>query len=270
MSTELTPYNSKSFISNIKDGAGSALSATYNALTTTTSYFGSLIQSKSNDPLKQLEEYDTQLIDGSLSNRLSHADQYLDKLYECEKQCQQQYDTALLKTKEAESKYENNMNLIQSKIDNIKSEIYNFHNCITDIVNDTKKIKNNEKVLDSLSKIFDFAEIMRSKVGIKKVFDHIDLQGVHITVDYIKAVEMNKNILNQIAVCREEMIPYQRNLQEIKRRIDKVREEVALIKKFKVDHSKVVSSKENPYISGGMKPLLDQNDINNISLNKSY
>lgn len=267
--------NSKQLVTHLKDGtvtvastAFSALSATYNALSTTTSFFGSMITSKSNDPLKQLEEYDTHLIDGSLSNRLSHADQYLDKLYQCEKQCQNQYDQALLKTKEVESKYENNMDLIQSKIDNVKNEIYKFHSNITDIVNETKNAPNNDKVLECLSKIFDFTELMRSKVGTKKAFEHIDLQGVHTTVDYIKAVEMNKTLLNEIAIRREEEVPHQRNLQEIKDRIEKVREEVSLIKKFKVDHSKVVASKENPHITGEAHLLLDQGDTNNTSLTK--
>lgn len=260
--------NRKPMITNFKDSAFSALSTTYNILSTTTSYFGSIITSKSNDPFKELDEYDINIIDGSLCNRLLHADQYLDKLYQCEKQFQNQYDQALLKTKEVESKYENNMNLIQSKIDNIKNEIYKFHNNITDIVNDTKNAPNNDKVLECLSKIFDFTELMRSKVGTTKAFEHIDLQGVNTSVDYIKAIEMNKTLLNEIAVLREEEIPHQRNLQEIKDRIEKIREEVNLIKKFKVDHSKVVASKNNPHIIGESKPLLDQGDTNNTSLMK--
>lgn len=275
-STDLTTSNKKHLVTHIKDGtvtvassALSALSATYSALSTTTSYFGSMItSSKSNDPLQQLDEYDTHLIDGSLSNRLSHADQYLDKLYQCEKEYQNRYDHALLKTKEVESKYENNMNLIQSKIDNIKNEIYKFHTNITDIVNETKTVSNNDKVLECLNKIFDFTELMRSKVGTKKTFEHIDLQGVHTSVDYIKAIEMNKTLLNEIAVLREEEVPHQRNLQEVKARIEKIRKEINLIKKFKVDHSKVVASKDNPYIIGEARPLLDQGDSNNTLLTK--
>ena len=273
--TPSTTRNNKQILTHIKDGTiavastgYSALSTTFSALSTTTSFFGSMITSKSNDPIKQLDEYDTKLIDGSLSNRLSHADQYLDKLYQCEKQCQNSYDQALLKTKEVESKYENNMELIQSKIDNIKNEIYKFHSNITEIVNDTKTAPNNDKVLECLSKIFDFTELMRSKIGSKKTFEHIDLQGVHTTVDYIKAVEMNKSVLNEIAIRREDEIPHQRNLKEIKDRIVKVREEINLIKKFKVDHSKVVASKENPHITGEAHPLLDQGDQNNTSLTK--
>lgn len=271
MSTLNNELNSDKQIisSNQERSTLSSISATtYNALAATTSFFSSIISSKSTDPLKQLDEYDTQLIDGSLSNRLSHADQYLDKLYQCEKYCQNQYDQAVLKTKEIESKYENNMDLIQSKIDNIKNEIYQFHQNISNIVDNTKTAPNNEKVLESLTKIFDFTEKMKSKVGTQKTFDHIDLQGVHTTVDYHKAIEMNKSVLNEIAKYREEEIPHQRNLQEIKNRIEKVRKEVNLIKKFKVEHSKIVSSKDDPYVTGEARPLLDQSDPNNSKLIK--
>lgn len=261
--------SNKQIVSTLTDGTVTVATSIFNALSTTTSYFGSMIKSTpSNDPLKQLDAYDTQLIDGSLSNRLSHADQYLDKLYQCQKQCQNQYDQAVLKTREVESKYENNMKLIQSKIDNIKNEILSFHDNISQIANEMRNTNDNDKVLESLSQIFDFAELMRSKVGTKKGFEHIDLQGVHSTVDYINAVSMNKSLLNEIAVRREEEVPHQRNLQEIDDRIKKVREEINLIKKFKVDHSRVVASKDNPHITGEARPLLDQEDRNNTTLSK--
>lgn len=264
-----TNGSNKQIVSTLTDGTVTVATSIFNALSTTTSYFGSMIKSaSSNDPLKQLDAYDTQLIDGSLSNRLSHADQYLDKLYQCQKQCQNQYDQAVLKTREVESKYENNMKLIQSKIDNIKTEIVSFHDNISQIVDQIRSTNNNDKVLESLNQIFDFAELMRSKVGTKKGFEHIDLQGIHSTVDYINAVSMNKSLLNEIAVCREEEIPHQRNLCEIKDRINKVREEINLIKKFKVDHSRVLASKDNPHITGESRPLLDQEDKNNTALSK--
>lgn len=262
-----TNGSNKQIVSTLTDGTVTVATSIFNALSTTTSYFGSIIKSaSSNDPLKQLDAYDTQLIDGSLSNRLSHADQYLDKLYQCQKQCQNQYDKAVLKTREIESKYENNMKLIQSKIDNIKNEILSFHDNISQIVDQMRSTNNNDKVLESLNKIFDFAELMRSKVGTKKGFEHIDLQGIHSTVDYINVVSMNKSLLNEIAVCREDEIPHQRNLSEIEDRINKVREEINLIKKFKVDHSRVLASKDNPHITCESRPLLDQEDKNNTKL----
>ena len=267
--SENTNHNQNQLVSTIKTGTITVASGLLTALSTTGSYFGNILAKKPDDVMTQMQEYDTKLIDGSLSNRLTHADQYLAKLYQFEHSTQKQYDTAVLETKEVESKYENNMRMIQSKIDSIKTELINFHTKTGSLIQKMSTSRDNEAVLDCMSKLFDFTEDLRAKVGGQRIFEHIDLQGVQSTTDYLKAIELNKSILNEIAQKREAELPHQKTLKEIKSRIVRVKEEIALIKKFKIDHTKVLSNGTGPHVHQEAMPLLDQNDTNRTDLTKT-
>ena len=230
----------------------------------TFSYLGSLIRVPgSSDPISKLNEYDTKMIDGSLINRLDHADKYLEKLYEAEKYAQRQYDNAVLHTKEVESKYENNMEMIQQKIDDIKRKLLDHHNKCAPLIRDIGSSEcTNEKVLEYMSSIFDFGEELKSNLcGGQKIFNHIDLKGVQTTVDYCKVVELNKTLLDEIASRREAEIPFKRTMLEIRGKIKKVGDEVALIKKFKTEHSKILSGGNDPVICGEPTKLLDDDQL---------
>ncbi len=220
-------------------------------LTGVASYFTSIIPWSSNS---NLEEWDTQMIDSSLANRLKSADEYLDRIGKYRGNIQKQYDVSVINTKNIEAQYNNNLECINNKVKGIRKQIIGFSKNISDL---DVLSSSNEDTLNALSNIFDFTEKLRFKIGEEKLFKHIDVLGLSTFTNYYKAIELNKAILDKIATSKELETPLKKKLMEVESQIDKITKEIDLIKQFKIDHTKIITEKKGPAITSKVELLTD-------------
>ena len=232
------------------------------------SYFSGIITNTwSGGDKTDIEKWDTQLIDGSLCNRLNSADTYLDRISSTRQLVQSQYDKMVVETKNIKSMYTNNLEIINKKVDDMRSDVIDFMEQIAsqklyrsdNALTEEEKDKDNEKTLETINKIFDFAEKLKYKIGNNGsgLFKHIDIQGVQTITDYYKAIELNKQILIDVAKSYEKEQPLKKKLIEIDAIIDKVNREIDLIKQFKIEHTKIITDDNGPVISGAPKQMLN-------------
>ena len=216
-----------------------------------TSYFSGIIPWNSKSIL---DSWDTTVIDNSLGNRLHSADKYLNKLGSLRADVQKNYDIATIRTKNIEAQYNNNIACIDAKVKDIRIQVISFSDNISNLDVDSSS---NEDTLTTLSNIFDFTEKLRFKIGEEKLFKHIDVQGLSVFTNYYKAIELNKHILEDIAHSKEQEVPLEKKLLEIDALIEKISKEVDLIKKFKIEHTKIITENKGPAVTGKVELLLD-------------
>ncbi len=242
--------------------------ASESRLWTVASYFSGMISTTLGGTDKtEIEKWDTGLIDGSLCNRLNSVDKYLDRISSTRKIVQSEYDKIVIETKNIKSKYTNNLEMINKKVDDIRTEVNDFINKILALnlqspgekLTEEEKEKDNEKTLETINQIFDFTEKLKYKIGNNGsgLFKHIDIQGVQTLSDYYKAIELNKKILVDVASSYEKEQPLKKKLIEIDAIISKVTREIDLIKQFNIEHTKIITEDNGPVISGAPKQMLN-------------
>jgi hypothetical protein len=228
-------------------------------------YFSNVIPWASNSAEKEIEKWDTEMIDGSLCNRLTSADKYLERVSKIRSEIQVSYDKAVITTKNIRSQYDNNLECINNKVAEIRKEVLEFQKQIellelSDPTTTTIDAieKSNEITLNAVNQLFDFSEKLRFKISNSGsgMFKHIDVQGVQTLTDYYQAIELNKRILLSVAESHEHEIPLKKKLIEIDASITKVNKEIDLIKQFKIDHTKITTENKGPVISGAPKLML--------------
>ena len=227
-----------------------------------TGYFSSVIPwLPSNSEQLEIEEWDTKMIDGSLVNRLNSADKYLQRLKTTRDKVQAQYDKTATETKNIRAQYDNNLECINNKIQEIRNDVMKFQENIASLVlanTGTEADKFNEQTLEAVRKIFDFTEKLKYKIGNNGdgIFKHIDTLGVQNTTDYYRAMELNKRILDKVAENKEMERPLEKKLIEIDAASSKVTREIQLIKDFKVAHTKIITENNGPVVYGKPKQML--------------
>lgn len=198
------------------------------------------------------------IITGSLINKLSECDKILSKLQNEKIYWTKLYDEAVLNTNEIKSKYNNNLNLIQSKIDSIKLSIINFKTEINQL-----NLESNENILKALTTIINKSNDLKSNNY--KLFDNIEVYDVNIICSYHKCIEENKQYLHDIAeLHNKEQIPYIK-LQEINSQITKIKNEIELIKQFQINHNKITSEHDQVFIPTNSQNIINDK-INNLTL----
>ena len=242
----------------------STVSTIFNVFSSGASYFTSLIPWTSSQ-VEVAPKWDTASIDAPFIARLTEGDNYLKYLYEHQKKVQGLLDQAVLATKNVQSRYDNNVEMINRRISDLRNQLKSFANDINKTV-ETVQTDSNETILHNIGKIADFAQDVKNKLGERNCFEYISLQGTQMSVDYFRAVELNKQILTEIAACKERERPFQAELMRIESEISKVNAEIALIKDFKEKHTKIVTQTPETIISGTPQTLLDPNDPNRLKI----
>lgn len=221
------------------------------------SVFGSVFSGESTAMTIQDKQMST-----SILSKLKVCDSELERLYKKKDEIQKTYDVAVLETKQAESKYKNNLEFIQEKIGLLQKHMIQTVQALSEIATPiTQPGVNDSQVLDAFQKMVGVLETFRHPGGVtlNQLFPHVDLSGVKMSVDYSQAIKLNKTLLDNIAAKRNEETPILRELESISSHIKHIKEETDIIRDFQSRHARHSASGDVPLVNGTPVHLVDDN-----------
>lgn len=219
---------------------------------------------KSDVSVKTPDNWNTTNIDNALLTTISDGDAFLKQIKSVRDKIVAQIDEITLKSSSIRAKYETNKNMMDQKVQEIRDDLQQFYESInqTFALTDSTSAEESEQedpniqVLETVNKVLQFSKDLQFKLGADDLFEHVSSTGVQITTNYFKARSMNRSILDAVAKCEEKKQPLQKQLIMIDDKINKVNREIALLKRFKTDHTEIITENKGPVVSGAPVYLL--------------
>lgn len=208
---------------------------------------------------------ETEKMNSGIMKKLNICNMRLDELRRTRLELETEYNSAVIATKNIESKYNNNLEFIRNKIDDLRIHMIQAVDEMSARLDPlrTTGARDND-VIDTYNSLSSLVEKLKEPAGTQfsQLFPHINMDGVKVAVDYSTAISMNKLILQDIAVSRERETPLLKKLEEIKREIVQVEKEVSLIREFQINHARIVSDQVyTPMVSSGIVAIVDDNQL---------
>ena len=116
-----------------------------------------------------------------------------------------------------------------------------------------------DDIIETFHALVTMVDQLKTPAGTQfaSLFPHIAMDGVKVSVDYSRAIAMNKTILQEVAAKRDEEGPLLKSLEEIKHEITHVQKEVDLIREFQMRHARISADQVAvPMVDGAPKPLI--------------
>lgn len=216
--------------------------------------------------LKGLTSPETKEMNLSLLGKLKACDTQLDTLHRQREEASAAYDAAVLATNAVQSQYENNLQFIQEKLEELRKHMLHV---IQEMVQKSAVIRSpdhgdavgvkDDDIIETFHSLMTTVEQLKSPAGTQfsSLFPHIAMDGVKVSVDYAQAVAMNKTILQEVAAKRNEEGPLLKRLEEVKRDIRVLQKEVDLIRDFQMKHARISADQVAvPMVDGAPKALI--------------
>lgn len=203
----------------------------------------------------------TQQMNAGLMGKLEACDTRLATLHKEREDLQKAYDQTVLATKHIEAKYENNLNFIRSKLNDLRVHMLGIVQEMNERAHtiaspDTK----DDDIIQTFHALVTMVEKLKTPAGTSftQLFPHVNMEGVKVCVDYSRAIAMNKKILGEIAKKRDEETPIRKSLEEVKHQTAQVQKEVDLIREFQMRHARLSADQVSvPMVDAAPVPLID-------------
>jgi len=203
----------------------------------------------------------TQQMNAGLMGKLEACDTRLATLHKEREDLQKAYDQTVLATKHIEAKYDNNLNFIRSKLNDLRvhmlSVVQEMNERARTIASPDAK---DDDIIQTFHALVTMVEKLKTPAGTSftQLFPHVNMEGVKVCVDYSRAIAMNKEILREIAKKRDEETPIRKSLEEVKHQTAQVQKEVDLIREFQMRHARLSADQVGvPMVDAAPVPLID-------------
>lgn len=167
-------------------------------------------------------------------------------------------------TRAVEAQYMSNLDAINGRVADLKAHMTTVIGTMAERVAALKSLEgaaaSNNDVLEVFAKLMDDADALRAPRGVPlpKLFEHVNMEGVKLSLDYSAAVSANKTLLVDIARRRDAGAPLRLRVETVKRSIAALQNESALLREFQMKHAQLAAaSTDTPVVHGEPTAVVD-------------